>query len=101
VERAIDIFPNEVYGPGLVSAHVLESEVAQYPRVVVGPGLMRYLAALQSRRPDRKCGAGSVRICKARTRSVHGRGQHNARRPLQAAGGLLREERHRRKAATG
>ncbi len=47
VERGIDIFPNEVYGPALVSAYNLESTVAQYPRAVVGKGLLDYLAYLE------------------------------------------------------
>jgi hypothetical protein len=47
VERGIDIFENEVYGPALVNAYQLESRAAQYPRSVVGDGLLRYLDYLE------------------------------------------------------
>jgi hypothetical protein len=47
VERGIDIFANEVYGPALVNAYQLECKVAQYPRSVVGDGLLRYLDYLE------------------------------------------------------
>jgi hypothetical protein len=43
----IQIFPNEVYGPVLVSAHRLESQVAEYPRTAVGSGVLDYLAFLE------------------------------------------------------
>jgi len=33
----------EVYGPALSRAHLLESNVAQYPRIVVGDELVRYI----------------------------------------------------------
>lgn len=35
--------PGDPYGPGLAKAHYLESKVAQYPRIVVGPTLISYL----------------------------------------------------------
>jgi hypothetical protein len=47
VERGMDIFANEVYGPALMNAYKLECKVAQYPRSVVGDGLMRYLDYLE------------------------------------------------------
>jgi hypothetical protein len=34
-----------IYGPGLYKAYTLESEIAKYPRVVVGPTLRDYLIA--------------------------------------------------------
>lgn len=46
---AIDIgmagcFPKaDLYGPALAKAHFLESKVAKYPRIVVGPSLLDYL----------------------------------------------------------
>ncbi len=39
-----DCFEGEIYGPVVASAHRLENKVAQYPRIVVGDGLLRYLA---------------------------------------------------------
>ena len=38
------IFPHEVYGPVLLSACKLESTVAEWPRLVVGRGLLDSLA---------------------------------------------------------
>jgi hypothetical protein len=40
---AMDIEEGEVYGPALAQAHRLESRVAQYPRIVIGEELVRYL----------------------------------------------------------
>jgi len=45
VGTGVDIFENEVYGPALLDAYRLESEVAQYPRVVVGAALLDDLLA--------------------------------------------------------
>jgi len=44
VGMATDAFDNEVYGPCLARAYHLESKVAKYPRLVVGPVLMNLLA---------------------------------------------------------
>jgi hypothetical protein len=38
-----EYFENEIYGNALYNAHHLEDEVAQYPRVVVGKNLYKYL----------------------------------------------------------
>jgi hypothetical protein len=40
---AAEVRPRELYGPALMRAHFLESEVAGYPRVAVGDGLPAYL----------------------------------------------------------
>lgn len=39
----------EIYGPALNRAYYLESEVAKYPRVVIGDGLWDYLNSLSNR----------------------------------------------------
>jgi hypothetical protein len=40
---AVEYRPNELYGAALAQAYTLESDVAQWPRVVVGEGLVAYL----------------------------------------------------------
>jgi hypothetical protein len=45
-----DIVEGEHYGRALVEAYLLERDKAEYPRVLVGEGLMQYLDAL-----DREC----------------------------------------------
>ena len=41
----MEIRPGELYGPAIVRAYELEREVAQYPRIVVGQEVIRYLEA--------------------------------------------------------
>jgi hypothetical protein len=43
VAWAVEIHPGELSGAALARAYELESEVAKYPRVVVGPEIKRYL----------------------------------------------------------
>jgi len=43
VGLALDLTEDEVYGPVLESAHFLESQVADYPRIVAGDELSNYL----------------------------------------------------------
>lgn len=43
VGLGIEMRENELYGPVVAQAYDLESRVAQYPRVAVGPGLVNYL----------------------------------------------------------
>jgi len=43
VELGFDCFVGEIYGPALESVHRLETEIAGYPRIVVGDGLFDYL----------------------------------------------------------
>ncbi len=38
--------PGEIYGTALERAYVLESEVAKYPRIVIGDELWKYLNAV-------------------------------------------------------
>jgi hypothetical protein len=43
---AMDIEGDEIYGPAIARAHTLESKVAQYPRIVIGEELIRYLKGI-------------------------------------------------------
>jgi hypothetical protein len=49
---AMNIGPDEIYGPALASAYHLESKVAAYPRIVVGKTLVSYLKELSDSRPE-------------------------------------------------
>lgn len=51
VGRGLNLYEDkdEVYGPVLENAHYLESEVADYPRIVVGEGLLTYLSTIESK----------------------------------------------------
>lgn len=40
---AVEYRPNELYGSAIACAYKLESETAQWPRIVVGEGLVEYL----------------------------------------------------------
>lgn len=39
----VELHPGELYGAAVARAYELESEVAEYPRIVVGPQMLRYL----------------------------------------------------------
>jgi len=41
----VELHPKELYGPAVARAYELESEVAQYPRIVVGPETITFLKA--------------------------------------------------------
>lgn len=41
----IELHPGELYGPAVARAYELESEIAQYPRIVIGPEAVRFLEA--------------------------------------------------------
>jgi len=43
----VNIEENEVYGPALFNAYLLESRISQYPRIVVGDTLIDYLSKLK------------------------------------------------------
>lgn len=38
-----ELHPGELYGPAVARAYELESEIAQYPRIIVGPETIRFL----------------------------------------------------------
>ncbi len=46
VGKGIELESGEVYGPALYNAHYLECRIAQYPRIVLGNELIRYLKSL-------------------------------------------------------
>jgi hypothetical protein len=48
---AMNIGPDEIYGPALASAYHLENKVAAYPRIVVGHTLVSYLKKLSDSSP--------------------------------------------------
>lgn len=48
VERGIDFSSNEIYGPALMLAYELEQHTAQYPRAVVGSGVLDYLGWVEA-----------------------------------------------------
>ena len=41
----VEIHQGELYGPAIARAYELESEIAQYPRIVVGPEMVHFLQA--------------------------------------------------------
>lgn len=43
VAWGVELHPGELYGPAVARAYELESEIAQYPRIVVGPETLRLL----------------------------------------------------------
>lgn len=43
VDLGFEIDEDDVYGPSVVKAYTLENKIAQYPRIVVGEGLIDYL----------------------------------------------------------
>lgn len=51
-----ECWEGEIYGPVLANAHHLESKVAQYPRIVLGAGLVSYLRSFLEPRKDNVLG---------------------------------------------
>jgi hypothetical protein len=43
VSWGVELHPGELYGAAVARAYELESEVADYPRIVIGPHMLRYL----------------------------------------------------------
>jgi len=52
VGLGLDITDDEVYGPVLEQAHFLESQVADYPRIIVGDELLRCLDTVNKQTPN-------------------------------------------------
>ena len=42
-----ELRPGELYGPAVARAYELESQVAEYPRIAVGPHVIRFLSSVQ------------------------------------------------------
>jgi len=53
---AAEIRPGELYGPAFLSAHALESKIAEYPRIVVGKTLPAYLRWVRESAPHNPAG---------------------------------------------
>jgi hypothetical protein len=47
VEHAYNLTEKEVYGPVLHRAYYLESRIADYPRILIGDGMLRYLDTVE------------------------------------------------------
>jgi hypothetical protein len=62
---AAELNPGELHGAAVARAYELESAVADYPRIVVGPLLVDYLS-IQSRRPETHDFAGINRALATR-----------------------------------
>jgi hypothetical protein len=58
VGLGMNIAKNEIYGPALSRAYAIESRIANYPRIVVGNELIRYLETTRDQEP--KDGAAIV-----------------------------------------
>lgn len=43
VSWGVELYEGELYGPAVANAYLLESEIAKYPRIVVGPRVLTYL----------------------------------------------------------
>ena len=51
VAWGVELHPGELYGAAIARAYELESEVADYPRIVIGPEMLRFLD-VQCRNPN-------------------------------------------------
>lgn len=45
ISWGVELHPGELYGAAVANAYELESEIAQYPRIVIGERVVRYLEA--------------------------------------------------------
>jgi len=44
----VELHPGELYGPAVANAYILESEVAEFPRIVVGDQVENYLSKVMN-----------------------------------------------------
>ena len=61
---ATQIDDNEIYGPALERAIYLESKLAEYPRFLVGEGLINYLSWAETQKFDTKLGGITRKMAK-------------------------------------
>ena len=52
VSWGVELHPNELYGAAIANSYDLESNIAQYPRVVIGNFATDYLNYVRARRPN-------------------------------------------------
>lgn len=52
VDFGFDCFESEIYGPVLQSVHKMEDAIAEYPRIIVGGGLINYLSRFPTNPPN-------------------------------------------------
>ncbi len=64
VGSGIRIPPNEVYGSALAGAYELESDKADYPRIVVGNNLWKYVRYVETATPTTKYGKRANALAK-------------------------------------
>ncbi len=77
IGMAIDYFPKEIYGPVLPCVNHLEKKVAQYPRVVVGAEVTKYLEACVAK-PNRGIADQLNRVMATECQSLIDRDQNGA-----------------------
>lgn len=67
ISLGMDVYPNEVYGPALMNAYRLESQVAQYPRIVLGRSLLGFLiwaSGIETEEPMLQLARSMARGCR-------------------------------------
>lgn len=62
VGLGINLSEDEIYGPVLERAHILEKEKADYPRIVVGDALWNFLEALENIPPSTEIDQNTQRL---------------------------------------
>jgi hypothetical protein len=59
-----ELRPGELYGAAIARSYELESEVAQYPRIAVGPRMIEFLKTVEALPPTDKASQYSVTMAK-------------------------------------